>query len=196
MAANFVVLAYSAITDSGPTTLCGDLGIAPLAAVSGGYVFTCGGAPHVTDSAAAQAKLDLSAAYDDAALRTPTTPVAGDLAGVTLSPGVYKSTSSLNISAPGLTLDALGDPNGVFIFQMVSTLITGPGSTVTLAGGAQAKNVFWQVGSTCALDTTTDFKGTIMAYGTIALNTGAMVQGRVLSKTDEVTMLTNNITMP
>jgi len=165
--------------------------------VTGSPVLSCGGVTHINDGPASIAQGDLTTAYNDAAGRTGgvTLPTIDDIGGQTLYPGLYTEPSSLGITG-SVTLDGQGNTDSVFIFQIGSTLITASNSQVILINGARAANVFWQVGSTCALDTTTDFKGTIMAYGTIALNTGAMVQGRVLSKTDEVTMLTNNITMP
>ena len=195
-AAGFVVLAYTQITNLGPTTLCGDLGLSPGSSAGGGYVLTCGGAAHVTDTTAANAKLDLTTAYNDAAGRTSPALVTGNLGGKTYYPGLYKSTGSLEISSGNLTLDAQGNSNGVFIFQIASTLTTTPGRQVILAGGAKAANIYWQVGSSCALDTTTVFKGTIMAHNQITLNTGAVLEGRALSQIEQVTMLSNTITRP
>src|SRR5678809_1805736 len=115
---------------------------------------------------------DLTAAYNDAAGRTVgAITVAGNLGGQTLTPGLYKSTSSLAISSGDLTLDAQGDPNAVFIFQMASTLTATSGRAVILAGGAKASNVFWQVGSSATLGTTSVFNGTIMADQSITLAT-------------------------
>ncbi|HEY5039492.1 MAG TPA: ice-binding family protein [bacterium] len=195
-AASFVVLASTTITNINPTTLCGDLGLSPGSAVVGAPVLSCGGVAHITDSTAAKAQRDLTIAYNDAAGRTSPTKVAGNLGGQTLVPGLYKSTSSLEISSGDLTLDAKGNSNGVFIFQIASTLTTTPGRKVILAGGAKAANVFWQVGSMCSLDTTTVFKGTIMAHEQITLNTGAVLEGRALSQIAQVTMLSNTITKP
>ena len=195
-AVGFVVLGYTTITNSGPTTLCGDLGLSPGSAVVGAPVVSCGGVYHVTDTAAANAMADLTIAYNDAAGRTNPTVLAGNIGGQTLAPGLYKSTGSLEVSSGDLTLDGQGDPNAVFIFQIASTLTTTPGRQVLLAGGAKATNVFWQVGSMCALDTTTSFVGTIMAYNQVTLNTGAVLVGRAFSEIDEVTLLSNTITEP
>ena len=195
-AASFVVLAYTQVTNLGPTTLCGDLGLFPGSSAGGGYVLSCGGVNHVTDTAASNAQGDLTIAYNDDAGRTTPALVAGNLGGQTLYPGLYKSTGSLEISSGDLTLDAQGNVNGVFIFQIASTLTTTPGRQVILAGGAKATNVFWQVGSMCSLDTTTVFKGTIMAHNQITLNTGAVLEGRALSQIEQVTMLSNTITKP
>ncbi len=195
-ASSFVALAYTTITNTGATTLCGDLGLSPGSAVVGAPVVGCGGVYHVTDSAAAGAKVDLAAAYTDAGGRTNPALVAGDLAGQTLYPGLYKSTSSLEISAGDLTLDAQGDPNGVFIFQIASTLSTLPNRRVHLAGGAKATNVYWQVGSSCSLATGTSFVGTIMAHTQINLDTGVHLEGRALSEIEQVTFKTNQVTRP
>jgi formylmethanofuran dehydrogenase subunit C len=137
----------------------------------------------------------LTTAYNDAAGRTvnPIT-VAGNLGGLTLPAGLYKSTSSLAISSGDLTLT--GDANAVFIFQMASTLTTTSGRAVILAGGAKSTNVFWQVGSSATLGTTSVFKGTIMANQSITLNTGASLNGRALARIGGVTLNGNAVVMP
>jgi hypothetical protein len=135
----------------------------------------------------------LTAAYNDAAGRTTgAITVSGDLTGLTLTPGLYKSTSSLGITGD-LTLNALGNPNAIFIIQMASTLTTGAGSHVVLVGGAQAKNIIWQVGSSATLGTNSVFKGTIMALTSITMNTGAHLDGRALASGGAVTLDTNVI---
>jgi hypothetical protein len=139
----------------------------------------------------------LTTAYNDAAGRTlaPVT-VAGNIGGLTLPPGLYKSTSSLAISSGDLTLDAQGDANAVFIFQIASTLITTSGREVILSGGAQSKNVFWQVGTSATLGTTSVFSGTIMADQSIALKNRAMLKGRALARIGGVTLAANTVVMP
>jgi hypothetical protein len=139
----------------------------------------------------------LTTAYNDAAGRVQSPViVAGNLGGLTLPPGLYKSTSSLSISSGDLTLDARGDPNAVFIFQMASTLTTTSGRKVILSGGAKSTNVFWQVGSSATLGTTTVFKGTIMANQSITLATGATLNGRALARIGAVTLAGNAVVMP
>ena len=154
----FAVLAGSTVTSTGATALTGDLGVSPGTAVTGLPPGTLTGTTHAGDAASARAMADLTTAYNDAAGRTraPVT-VAGNLGGMTLGPGLYKSTSSLSISSGDLTLDARGHANAVFIFQMASTLTTTPGRAVVLSGGAKASNVFWQVGSSATLGTTSVF---------------------------------------
>src|SRR5213082_154658 len=150
---------------------------------------------HAGDSAAAQAELDLTTAFNDAKGRTVgAVTVAGNLGGQTLVPGLYISTSSLEISSGDLTLDAEGDADAVFIFQMASTLTTTAGRQVILSGGAKAANIFWQVGSSATLGTTSVFKGTIMADQSITLTTGATLEGRALARIAAVTMDANTIT--
>jgi hypothetical protein len=196
-AANFVVLAGSTVFNTGPTTVNGDLGLSPGSAVTGFPPGVVNGTQHVTDTTAAQAKLDLTTAYNDAAGRTVApVSVAGNLGGMTLAPGLYKSTSSLEISSGDLTLDAQGDANGVFIFQIASTLTTTAGRQVILIGGAKAANVIWQVGTSAVLGTTSVFKGTIMADQSITLATGATLDGRALARIAAVTLDSNTITIP
>ena len=196
-AANFAVLAGSTITSSGATTVNGDLGVSPGTAVTGFPPGLVNGAIHAGDAAAAQGQLNLTTAYNDAAGRTVgAVTVAGNLGGRTLTPGLYKSTSSLEISSGDLTLDAQGDSTAVFIFQMASTLTTTSGRQVILSGGAKASNIFWQVGSSATLGTTSVFKGTIMADQSITLTTGATLDGRALARIAAVTLQDNVITIP
>src|SRR4030095_8871682 len=141
-------------TSTGATTVNGALGLSPGTALTGFPPGTVNGTMHLADAVAAQAQLDLTTAYNDAAGRTnDAITVAGNLGGQTLTPGLYKSTTSLEISSGELTLDAPGDANAVFIFQMASTLVTTSGRQVILTGGAKAANVFWQVGSSATLGT-------------------------------------------
>jgi hypothetical protein len=202
-ATTFAVLAGSTVTSIGGTTVNGDLGVSPGTAVTG--FFTVDAGPglvngtiyNATPGPAATAQGDLTTAYNDAAGRTvgPIT-VAGNLGGQTLAPGLYKSSSSLEISSGDLTLDAQGDANAVFIFQMASTLTTTSGRQVILSGGAKAANIFWQVGSSATLGTTSVFKGTIMADQSITLTTGATLEGRALARIGAVTLGANVITIP
>ena len=193
----FAVLAGSTVTSTGGTTVNGDLGLSPGTAVTGFPPGVVNGAIHAGDAVAAQAQLDLTSAYNDAAGRTVgAITVAGNLGGQTLTPGLYKSTSSLEISSGDLTLDAQGDANAVFIFQMGSTLTTTSGRQVILSGGAKAANIFWQVGSSATLGTTSVFKGNILALTSITLRNGAALEGRLLARNGAVTLDTATITLP
>ena len=175
----------------------GDLGVSPGTAITGFPPGVVVGAQHAGDPTADQGIADLVTAYDDAKGRTlcPVT-VAGNLGGLTLGPGLYKSTSSLEISSGDLTLDARGDSNAVFIFQMASTLITTVGRQVVLTNGAAAANIFWQVGSSATLGTSSVFDGTIMADQTVTLNSGATLNGRALAHIGAVNLAGNSVVGP
>lgn len=196
-ATSFAVLAGTTVTNTGPTTVSGDLGVSPGRAVAGfppGRVSN--GAQHKADAVALQAKSDLTAAYIDAAGRIlPTVESNPDLGGKTLTAGVYKVASGMSLTGT-VTLDAKSDPSAVFIFQAGSTLITGSSSTVKLTGGAQACNVFWQVGSSATLGTRTTFVGSILALTSASVQTGATVSGRVLARNGQVSLHSNTITRP
>lgn len=194
-AANFAVLAGSTITNTGLTVISGDLGLSPGTAVTGFPPGIVNGALRTGDATAAIAKTDLSTAINTANALTLPILLAGDLGGRTLVPGLYKSTSSLAVTG-ALTLDAQGDPNAVWVFQIASTLTTLTGSQIILTGGAQASNIFWVVGSSATLGTTSVFKGTIMAYASITITTGATVDGRALAEVGAVTLDSNIITKP
>lgn len=189
----FAVLAGSTITNTGPTTITGDVGLHPGTSVTGWDAVTHDGSLHVDDDVAEKAKVDLVTAYNDAAGRTSTT-VGTQLGGQTLTGGVYSSASGTFQITGELTLDAQGDPDTVWVFQTASTLITASDSTVDLINGADVCNVFWQVGSSATLGTDSVFAGTIMALASITLDTGAEVQGRVLARDAAVTLDTNTIT--
>jgi hypothetical protein len=196
-AAGFAVLAGSTVTNTGSSTVTGDVGVSPGAAVTGFPPGTVVGTTHAGDPAAAGGIADLTIAYNDAAGRTlcPVS-VAGNIGGQTLSPGLYKSTSSLAVSSGDLTLDAHGNANAVFIFQIASSLTTTTGRHVILAGGARASNVFWQVGSSATLGTNSTFVGTIMADQSVSLTTGATLNGRAMARIGAVTLEANIITKP
>lgn len=191
----FSVLAGTTVTNTGPSVLSSDLGLAPGSAVTGFPPGTVQGAQHVADAVATTAQSDLTIAYNDAAGRSTSATVSADLAGQTLTPGVYSAPSTLALNG-ALTLNAQGDPNAVFILRAASTLITGSNSSVLLTNGASPCNVFWQVGSSATLGTGTRFVGTVLALESITLTTGANVTGRVLARNGAVTLDTNVITAP
>jgi hypothetical protein len=189
------VLAGTAVTSTGATVITGDLGLSPGSSVGGFPPAILNGTLHINDVVATQAKLDLTAAYNEAAGRTSTQIVtlSGNLGGLTLTPGLYKSTSSLSISSGDLTFDAQGDADAVFIIQIASSLTTTSGRKVILAGSAKASNIFWQVGSSATFGTTSVFKGTVMAMQSITFNTGATLDGRALARTGTITLAGNTI---
>jgi hypothetical protein len=197
-AGSFAVLAGTPnVTNTGNSVISGDLGVSPAASVTGfppGRVIN--GTIHRADAVAAQAKSDLTTAYNDAAGRALTASVPAFIgAGETLAPGVYKASSSLDVGG-SLTLDAGGDPNAVFIFQVPSKLVTDSASNVMLTDGAQACNVFWQVGSSATLGTSSDFTGTILALTSITVNNGVTIAGRALARNGNVTLIDDTITAP
>ncbi|NTV39704.1 MAG: DUF3494 domain-containing protein [Demequinaceae bacterium] len=194
-AGSFVVLAGEGVAATGPNTLNGDLGAFPNTAITGGGSITVTGTNHGGDLVTQGAKNDLVTAYDVAAGEGPTSPIAADLAGQTLTTGIYNSASQVELSG-ALTLDAAGDPDALFVFQAGSDLIVGPGAVVNLINGAQACNVFWQVTSSASLDTGVVFMGTIMALTSITVGTGSTVEGRLLARNGSVTLDTNTISAP
>ncbi|MDM7989007.1 ice-binding family protein [Arthrobacter sp. zg-Y877] len=194
-AASYSVLGGQTVTNTGPSRLNADLGVSPGSEITGFPPGLAGGSVNLANAQAAQAQADVVIAYDDAAGRAPTESVAGDLVGRTLGPGVYNSTGPLALSGT-LTLDAQGDPNAVFIFQAADTLITASASSVNLIGGAQACNVYWQVGSSATLGTNSSFMGTILALTSITATTNTVVEGRALARNGSVTLEDNTFTAP
>lgn len=199
-ATDFAVLAGAGITVAGPinsSSITGHIGSFATTTITGLENLVLDGTNHAGSSITQQAKLDLSGAYTDAAGRLASIhfPLAHNLGGSTLVAGVYNDPSSLFING-ALTLDAGGDPNAVWIFQAGSTLITGVSSTISLINGAQADNVFWQVGSSATIGADSQFVGSILAQESITLNTGAMIIGRALAITGAVTLDNNTMTIP
>jgi hypothetical protein len=195
-AESFAVLAGGGITNTGPTTVSGDIGSFATTTIDGGITLTGASTNHGGDAVTQSAKTDLRTALGTAALAGPTTPVAGgQLSGLILTPGVYNSGSSLGLTGV-LTLDGANSYDSVFIFQAGSALTTASNSTVVLINGAQACNVFWQVGSSATLGTDSTLRGTVLADTAITLNTRAEVVGRVLASTAAVTLDSNKITRP
>jgi Ice-binding-like len=191
---SFAVLAGSTVTNTGPSVISGDVGVSPAAALTGFPPATVtAGTIHGADAVASQAQHDLVIAYNDAAARSSTAAISADLAGSTLTPGVYTSASSLGLSG-ALTLDAHGDPGAVFVFQAGSMLTVGSASRVVLVGGAQACNVFWQVGSSATIGSSSAFAGNVLALTSITLTTGATLSGRALARNGAVSLDTNTIT--
>ncbi|MBN1584999.1 DUF3494 domain-containing protein [Candidatus Uhrbacteria bacterium] len=191
---DFAVLAGTTITNTGSSVINGDLGLSPGTSVTGFPPGTINGTMHVTDAAAAEAQDDLTLAYNEAAGQTPVSTVSAELGGTTKTAGVYDSEDGTFEMTGTLTLDAQGDPNAVFIFKTDSTLLTAGSSNVSLVNGAQACNVFWQVGSSATLGENSVFKGNILALTSATLTTGANVEGRVLARNGAVTLDTNTVT--
>ncbi|MCU1328623.1 MAG: hypothetical protein JWN34_3993 [Bryobacterales bacterium] len=184
----FVALGGTTVTVTGGGTITGDIGISPgLAFVPGVPAVTVKGTIYSGGPVAARAQADLTLAFNDAAGRQTPVIVAGNIGGQTLTPGLYKSTSSLAISSGELTLDGLGDPNAVFIFQIASSLTVTSGRQVILTGGANALNIFWQVGTSATFGTTSIVHGNVLAAVSISVLTGATLNGRALAQSGAVT---------
>lgn len=189
---DFAVVAGSTITNTGTTTINGNIGLHPGTDFDGQASVIITGDVHLTDGVASQAKSDLLAAYNDAAGRALNT-TGSELGNRLLIPGVYTSASSFQITGT-LTLDGQNDPDAVFIFQMGSTLTTASGSNIELINGANFNNVYWQVGSSATLGTNSEFSGNILADESITAATGARIDGRLLAIGGAVTLDNNVIT--
>jgi hypothetical protein len=195
----FVALAGTTVTNTGPSVLNGDLGVAPGTALTGfGLPAVVNGATHENDAVAAQAQADLTNAYNVAAGQavSPADDLSGtNLGNRTLTAGAYRYTSGALLNGP-LTLDAQGDPNAQFVFLIGAELTTGSASSVVLINGASPCNVYWQVGSSATLGTTTAFEGNLMALTSISLNNGASVIGRLLARNGQISLINNVLTRP
>jgi hypothetical protein len=202
-AGNFAILAGSGVSNTGvTTTITGDVGSFPTATMNGLLSGNVNGLLYsVADPLVGTAKTDLTTAYNDAQARSlDAISLPGQLGGLTLAPGLYVNSSTSGISGTGangiLTLNAGGNPNAVWIFKMGSTLITDAGTSIVLAGGAKAKNIYWSVGTSATLGTNSIFFGNILADQSITLTTGASLTGRALTRIGAVTLDTNVVTKP
>jgi hypothetical protein len=206
--ARFAILAATQITDVPASAITGDVGLSPAArtyitgltapeVVGSIYAASDGGATAVMLT---KAQGDLTTAYNEAAGLTPVptstflNPGSGNLSGLNLPPGLYKFTSGALLS--GLNLTLTGSESNIWIFQIASDLVVDDSMQVILAGGAQAANIFWQVGTSATFGTGAVFEGTIMAHDQITFATGATLDGRALAETAEVTLQSTTITVP
>ncbi|MDD5274765.1 MAG: ice-binding family protein [Methylovulum sp.] len=197
-AQSFAVLSGTTVTNTGATHVTGDLGVSPGSAVTGfppGIV--TGGAIHANDAPAVAAQAASANAYATLAGEACDTsiPDGTDVAGQTLTPGVYCSTGSILIGSGTLTLDAQGNPNAIWVFQMGTTIITSAGGSVNIINSGQACNVFWQVGSSATIGSGSAFQGSIFASTSITLTSGASLLGRALAINGGVTMDTNIVSV-
>jgi Ice-binding-like/PEP-CTERM motif len=203
--ATFSILGASTVTNTGFTTLTGDLGVSPGLAITGEITITVNGTNaatagnpfvHAGDTVASMAQSELAAAKTELGLLGGGTLEPANLAGLTLSPGVYTVPAGTTNLNGVLTLNGQGNLNAFWVFQMPSTLITSPGAVVNVINTGAGAGLYWNVGSSATLDTTTSFEGNILALTKITLNTGATDQcGRALAHTDSVTMDTNTFSI-
>jgi hypothetical protein len=191
---SFSVLGAETVTNTGPSVLGQSLGVHPGTTAPGFPPGIVGGEVHLGDAVALQAKSDLTAAYGDAAGRTPFISLPAELGGQTLTPGTYRLPAAQLTGT--LTLDTLGDPAAVFVFQLTSGLTTATDSEVAFLGDAASCNVYWQIAESAVIGTGTDFVGTVMASTSISMASGATLEGRALAQTGEVTLINNTITAP
>ena len=192
-AKNFAVLGGSTVTNTGSSVVKGDLGVWPGSAITGFPPGTVSGVIHTADAVAKQAQSDVTAAFTTLSGEACNADLTGqDLGGKTLTSGVYCFSSSAQLTGT-LTLNAQGNPDAVFVFKMGSTITTASGSSVVIINGGQNCNVFWRVGSSATIGTTTHILGNILALASITLNTGANLNGRALARTGAVTMHSNRI---
>lgn len=193
-AQSYAVLGGSTVTNTGASVVNGDLGVSPGAAITGFPPGIVNGTQHAGDANALAAQNSVITAYNDLASQACTQDLTGqDLGGKTLTSGVYCFSSSAQLTGT-LTLNAQGNANAVFVFKIGSTLTTASGSSVVVSNGGSPCNVFWQVGSSATLGTTTSLGGNILALTSITLNTGASVTGRTLARNGAVTLDTNTVT--
>lgn len=193
-AQSFAVLGGSAVTNTGPSVITGDLGVSPGSSVVGFPPGIVTGTFHAGNATAGLAQDDVTTFYNALAGASCTADLTGqDLGGLTLTPGVYCYSSSAQLTGT-LTLNAQGNANATFIFKTGSTLTTASGSSVVLINGGNPCGVAWQIGSSATLGTTTSFIGNLVALTSITLNTGADIIGRALARNGAVTLDTNDIT--
>lgn len=195
-ASTFAVLAGEGVTNTGATTLGGDVGSFPTTSITGLDTITLvDGVDRSGDAVTTQAQTDLVTAYDAASAQSPD-PLGGvELGGLTLEPGVYDTGGVIELNG-NLTLDANGDPNAVFVFQSLSTLLAGAASSITFIDGATACNLYWRVPSSATIRAGSQFAGTIIAHTMISFEAGATLQGRALAQTGQVTLINNTISRP
>lgn len=193
-ATDFGVLGGTAVSNTGSTSVNGDLGVSPGTAVSGFPPGIVTGSIHAGDATAAQAQASLITAYNNAAAQPATATIPGELGGQTLGPGVYGSVTGAFQLNGTLTLNAQGNSAAVFILRTTTTLATAMGSQVVLANGASTCNVFWQVGSDATLGTSSTFAGNVLAFNSITAGAGATGYARLLARNGAVSLSTNNDT--
>ena len=187
-AGSFVVLSGETVTNTGFTIINGNVGLSPGSSITGFPPGVVNGVVHISDAVAAKAKQDLNAAYTDASKRSGAPiPLSGDLGGMTLHPGLYVSATSIELTSGNLTLDALGDEDAIWVFQIGTTFVSNVGRKVLLVGNARHDNVFWNVGTSATIGVGSVMIGNFLTQISISVQTGASMEGRFLTQTGSVT---------
>jgi hypothetical protein len=189
----FAVLGGTTVTCTGASTIIGNVGVSPGSAITGFPAPCTAVGALLIPPASDPAQAELLTAYNTLVAQPCSSTVGPDLAGLTLVPGVYCVNAAASNLTGTLTLDAQGNPNAVWVFQMSSSLITSPGSTVSIINGGSPCGVQWQVSSSATIGSGTTFVGNILALTSIAMNTGANLTGRALARNGAVTLDTNNV---
>ena len=191
-AANFAVVAYSGITNTGPSVIKGNLAVYPIASVTGLQPLSHKGTTQLASRSAAKAHIDEISAYKYCKGVPYTVDMTGiDLAGKTLTPGVYKFASTAGITAAGiLTLKGAG----IYIFQVGSAITTGASSQIVATGGADAGCIYWQVGSSVTHGASSTFLGHTLAYASVTFGSGVIYNGSIYAQTGYVTIIDDTIT--
>ena len=196
-AGSFVVLSGETITNTGFTVINGNVGLYPGSGITGFPPGVVNGVVHTTDAVAAKAKQDLNDAYADASGRSGApVPLSGDLGGMTLTPGLYVSATSIELTSGDLVLDASGDEDAIWVFQIGTTFVSNVGRKVLLAGNARHDNVFWNVGTSATIGVNSVMVGNFLTQISISVQTGASMEGRFLTQVGSVTFDSNKVNRP
>ena len=196
-AGSFVVLSGETVTNTGFTVINGNVGLSPGSSITGFPPGVVNGVVHISDAVAAKAKQDLNAAYTDASKRSGAPkPLSGDLGGLTLTPGLYVSATSIELTSGDLTLDALGDEDAIWVFQIGTTFVPMVGRKVILVGNARHDNVFWNTGSSATIGVGSTMVCNFLTQTFITVQTGATMEGRFLTQIGSVTFDSNKVNRP
>lgn len=193
--ANYALLSALYIKNNGATSILGDMGISPGSTIEGFPPATFSGNMQKKTVLSSQAQKDLEVVYNDVIARRSTDAVelSGNIGGLTLTPGLYYSKSSLEMSSGDLTFDAQGNPDAIFIIQIASSLSVINDRKMVLKGNASAANIFWQVGGSAAFGTASTIRGTFIVMESITFYNGATLIGKALARKGGIVLAANTI---